>query len=288
MSDSLGKTYRPWEPQHYRQEAHSPEAQLPEGDVVFFLLETVPHLDWSRFYAPDEDDTRGAPPFDPQMMVCLLRYAYCVGGLSSRTMAQACERHLAFIAMVGAERPDFRTLSDVRQLPLEAFDDVCVQVLRGAGESGLVQLGNVSTDGPQLQGQASRHHAMSYGYRQKEVERVREAMAALVTQAYHQDTADAAALGSRRGDALPAALARSRRPLGYHRGSHAACGGASQSRSRGRAPAACRSRGGTPAHGHKAARHSAHSGGRDAWGHNAEALHRPRAWHHAHEPEGLG
>jgi transposase len=208
MSDSLGKTYRPWEPQHYRQEAHSPEAQLPEGDVVFFLLETVPHLAWSRFYAPDEDDTRGAPPFDPQMMVCLLRYAYCVGGLSSRTMAQACERHLAFIAMVGAERPDFRTISDVRQLHLEAFDDVCVQGLRGAGESGLVQWGNVSTDGPTLQGQASRHHAMSYGYRQKEVERVREAMAALVTQASHQDTADAAALGSRRGDALPAALAR--------------------------------------------------------------------------------
>jgi hypothetical protein len=71
-SDSRGKTSRPWEPQHYRQEAHSPEAQLPEGDLVFFLLDTVPHLDLSRFYAPYEDETRGAPPFDPQMMGCLL------------------------------------------------------------------------------------------------------------------------------------------------------------------------------------------------------------------------
>ena len=42
---------------------------------VFFVLDTVPRLDWSRFYAPYEDATRGAPPFDPQMMVCLLLYA---------------------------------------------------------------------------------------------------------------------------------------------------------------------------------------------------------------------
>jgi len=40
------------------------------------------------------------------------------------------------------------------------------------------------------------------------VERVREAIAALVTQAYQQDEAEDAAWGSRRGDALPAELAR--------------------------------------------------------------------------------
>ncbi len=52
MSEHGGKTYRPWEPQRYRQEAHSPEAKLPEGDLVFFLLDTVPQLERSRFYAP--------------------------------------------------------------------------------------------------------------------------------------------------------------------------------------------------------------------------------------------
>src|SRR5712671_988968 len=49
---------------------------------------------------------------------------------------------------------------------------------------------------------------MSYGYMQKAVERLREEIEALVTQAYQQDAAEAAALGSRRGDALPAELAR--------------------------------------------------------------------------------
>jgi len=208
MSEHGGKTYRPWEPERYQHGAYSPAAKLSEGDLVFFLLETVPRLDLSRFYAPDEKETRGAPPYDPAMMSCLLIYAYCVGVFSSRKIALACERNLAFIAIVGDERPDFRTISDFRKDHLEAFMELFVQVLRLAKEAGLVKLGNVSIDGSKIQGNASRHKAMSYGYMQKEVERLREEIESLVTQAFQQDEADEAALGSRRGDELPKELER--------------------------------------------------------------------------------
>src|SRR5207248_545452 len=83
-----------------------------------------------------------------------------------------------------------------------------------AGEMGLVRLGNVATDGTKMQGNASRHKAMSYGYRPKAVERLREEMEALVTQAYQQDAVEEAALGSRWGEALPAELARREERLG--------------------------------------------------------------------------
>jgi transposase len=208
MSDHEGKTYRPWEPQRYQQQAHSPASKLPEGDLVFFLLDIVSQLELRRCYAPYEQETRGAPPFDPAMLVGLLLYAYSVGVFSSRKIALACERNLAFMAIVGEERPDFRTISDFRKLHLEAFQEVFVQVVRLAGEAGLVKLGNVSTDGTKIQGNASRHKAMSYGYMKKEVVRLREEIEALVTQAHQQDEADDAALGSRRGDELPAELAR--------------------------------------------------------------------------------
>jgi hypothetical protein len=55
-----------------------------------------------------------------------------------------------------------------------------------------VKLGNVSTDGTKIQGNASRHKAMSYGYMKQEVDRLREAIEALVTQAYWQDEAEEA------------------------------------------------------------------------------------------------
>jgi transposase len=208
MSEQPEKTYRPWDPERYRHEAQSPAAKLPAGDLVFFLLDTVPQLNLHRFYAPYETETRGAPPFDPAMMVCLLLYAYCVGVFSSRKIAWACERNLAFMAIVGQERPDFRTISDFRKQHLEPFKEVFVQVVRLAGEAGLVKLGNVATDGTKIQGNASRHRAMSYGYMKKAVERLREEIEAVVTAAYQQDEAEDAALGSRRGDELPAELAR--------------------------------------------------------------------------------
>lgn len=49
MNDGGGKTYRPWNSEHYRHERHSPEAKLPQDDLVFFWLDTVPKLDLSRF-----------------------------------------------------------------------------------------------------------------------------------------------------------------------------------------------------------------------------------------------
>ena len=142
------------------------------------------------------------------MMVCLWLYASGVGVFASRKIAWACARHLACMAIVGQERPDFRTISDVRKQHLEPFKEVFVQVVRLAGEAGLVTLGTVATDGTNIQGNASRPKARSYGYMKKAVERLREAIEALVTAAYQQEEAEDAALGSRRGDELPAEVAR--------------------------------------------------------------------------------
>jgi transposase len=254
MSERGEKTYRPWEPERYRQDAQSPAAKLPEGDWVFFLLDTVPQLDLRRFYAPYEHDTRGAPPYDPAMMVCLWLYAYGVGVFSSRKIALACARTLAFLAIVGQDRPAFRTLSDFRTLHLEACKDVFGQVVRLAAEAGLVQVGNVATDGTTIQGHASRHQAMSDGYMPKAVERLREAIEAWVTQAYQQDAADDAAWGSRRGDALPAELARREDRLARIEAAMRRVGSPGQSSSGGRASAPSRRGGGAPTDGEATSR----------------------------------
>jgi transposase len=208
MNPPGGKAYRPWTPELYAQQAHTPAAKLPEDDLVFFLLDVVPTLDLSRIHATYQDETRGAPPFDPAMMTCLLLYAYCVGVFSSRKIAQACERNLAFLAIVGTERPDFRTISLFRKTHLDAFADVFVQVLRLARAAGLVRLGTIAVDGTKVQGNASRHKAMSYAYMTKEEARLRAEIDALLKRAQDVDADDDAALGTRRGDELPAELRR--------------------------------------------------------------------------------
>jgi transposase len=208
MNPPGGKAYRPWNPEIYAQQAHTPAAKLPEDDLVFFLLDVVPKLDLSKIHARYQDETRGAPPFDPALMTCLLLYSYCVGVFSSRKIAQACERNLAFLAIVGADRPDFRTLSLFRKDHLDAFADIFVQVLRLAQAAGLVRLGTIAVDGTKVQGNASRHKAMSYGYMTKEVVRLRAEIDALLKQAETVDAQDDAVLGARRGDELPEELRR--------------------------------------------------------------------------------
>src|SRR5438309_1042870 len=208
MNPPGGKAYRPWNPEIYAQQAHTPAAKLPEDDLVFFLLDVVPKLDLSRIHTSYQDETRGAPPFDPAMMTCLLLYAYCVGVFSSRKIAHACERNLAFLAIVGPDRPDFRTISLFRKNHLDAFADVFVQVLRLARAAGLVRLGTIAVDGTKVQGNASRHKAMSYGYMAKEVVRLRAEIDALLQQAETVDAEDDAVLGTRRGDELPDELRR--------------------------------------------------------------------------------
>jgi transposase len=208
MNPPGGKAYRPWTPELYAQQAHAPAARLPEDDLVFFLLDVVPALDLAPIHAIYQDETRGAPPFDPAMMTCLLLYAYCVGVFSSRKIAHACQRNLAFLAIVGAERPDFRTISLFRKTHLDAFADVFVQVLRLARAAGLVRLGTIAVDGTKVQGNASRHKAMSYGYMIKEEARLRAEIDTLLKQAREVDAADDAALGARRGDELPDELRR--------------------------------------------------------------------------------
>ncbi len=202
------KKYRPWNPQSYRQQPFSPDGRLPEDDLVFFLLDLVPHLDLEDFYASYEVETRGAPPFEPALLVCLLLYAYCLGVYSSRKIARACERNLAFLAIVGSDRPDFRTSSDFRKEHLHRLADLFVQVLRLAAEAGLVRLGNLAFDGSKFTGQASRHKAMSYGYLHKEEARLKEESQALLAQAEQIDAAEDAVHGSRGGDELPAELKR--------------------------------------------------------------------------------
>jgi transposase len=208
MTTPRRKKYRPWNPAAYTAQQFTPAERLPEGDLVFFLLDTVPLLDLRPFYASYQIETRGQPPFDPGLLVCLLLSAYSVGVYSSRKIAAACERNLAFLALVGDDRPDFRTLSDFRKGHLEAFADLFLQVLRLAAEAGLLRLGNLAFDGSKFLGQASRHKAMSYGYMKKEETRLRQEIEALLQQAQKSDAQEDAALGSRRGDELPAELPR--------------------------------------------------------------------------------
>ena len=157
------KKFREWIPNPYASTPTTPDDILPKDDLIFFFIDLASQLDLSRMYAHYDRETRGAPPFDVAMMTTLLLYSYCVGVFSSRKIAATCQRNVAFLAIVGQQRPDFRSISDFRKSHLDALAELFVQVLQIAGELGMVKLGNLSLDGSKVRANASRHKAMSHG-----------------------------------------------------------------------------------------------------------------------------
>jgi hypothetical protein len=120
----------------------------------------------------------------------------------STTRRTAAERNLAFLAIVGNDRPDFRTISEFRKHHRDARRPLFIEVLRLAAELGMVKLGNLSTDGTKIEANASRHKAMSYGDMFKELARLEQEIDQLLARADRVDDEQDAALGNRRGGRL--------------------------------------------------------------------------------------
>jgi len=202
-------TFRPCAPDQSLLFPPSPRDWLPEGHLGFFIADTVAALDLQALYAPYDGDGRRNQPFDPQMMVTVLLYAYATGTFSSRRIARKLEEDVAYRVLAAGNFPAHRTIAEFRQQHLAAFEALFVQIVQIAREAGVVKLGALAVDGSKVKASASKHKAMSYGRMRTEEQRLREEIAALTTQAAAVDATEDAAHGPDvRGDELPAELQR--------------------------------------------------------------------------------
>lgn len=205
----MSKTYREWSPDQVFMFPPSPQDWLPEGDLVYFLLDTVASLDLRSFFDYYERESRGQPPFHPRMMVTLLLYCYATGTRSSRKIMRRCQVDVACRIIVGNDIPDFRTISEFRRIHLTRLEALFVEVLKLCALAGLASVGTIALDGTKVKANASRHKAMSYDRMQQEEARLKEEIGKLLAEAESADATEDAAHGpDRRGDELPEELAR--------------------------------------------------------------------------------
>ena len=177
---------------------------LPEGDLSYFIMDVVRGLDLSAIYADYDGTSGGQPPYDPEMMVGLLLYGYCVGLASSRKLEQATYHSVPFRVLSANQHPDHDTISSFRHRHLKAFSELFVQVLRLCQKAGLVKLGHVSLDGTKVRANASKHKAMSYGRMEKKVVELEAEVAELLRRAESVDAQEDTLYGKgKRGDELP-------------------------------------------------------------------------------------
>ena len=205
------KTFKPYNPDQLFLLPPALRDWLPEGHLALFLSDVVDHaLDLTPILATYETgDGRGQPPYHPALLVKLLVYGYCTGKPSSRKIEQATYEEVPYRVLAANQHPDHDSIAAFRQTHLAALAGLFTQVLALCQQAGLVKLGHVALDGTKMLANASKHKAMSYG-RMGEAERqLAQEVAALLAQAQQVDAAEDAQYGKgRRGDELPAELAR--------------------------------------------------------------------------------
>lgn len=183
---------------------------LPEGHLARFVADVVETLDLSGIYGKyEERDGRGLAAYDPRMMVRLLIYGYCRGVASSRRIERATYEDVAFRYLAADQHPDHDTIATFRQEQLGSLSQLFVQVLRLCQQAGLVKLGHVALDGTKVKANASKHKAMSYERMGEAEQKLEEEVKALLAEAARADAEEDGKYGKgKRGDELPAELAR--------------------------------------------------------------------------------
>ncbi|HXH05459.1 MAG TPA: IS1182 family transposase [Vicinamibacterales bacterium] len=204
----MAKTFRPFDRDQMLLMPPSLQDWITEDHLARFIADVVETMDLSAIEDTYTEE-RGYPPYDPRMMTSVLLYAYCTGTYSSRKIAGKLADSVAFRFLAAGNQPDFRTISAFRRRHGAALAALFTQVLRLCRKAGLVKLGQVAIDGTKIKANASKHKAMSYG-RMKQAEAALSAeVAELLRRAEAADRDEDQRYGTdRRGDELPAELAR--------------------------------------------------------------------------------
>lgn len=161
---------------------------VPENHLSRFVVDIVSRLDLSSIinaYAG-----RGSDAYPPSMMVALLFYGYATGVFSSRKIERATYDSVAFRYIAVNTHPDHDTIASFRKRFLKELKALFVQILLIAHEMGVLKLGSVSLDGTKIKANASKHHALSWGYARKLEQQLKDEIKDLLHKAKQADKED--------------------------------------------------------------------------------------------------
>ena len=185
---------------------------LPEDHLAWFVVDAVGRLNTRALHTRHTNWGPGRAAYDPDMLLCLLLYAYCTGTWSSRDIERACGEDIAYRVITANQVPDHGTIARFRAGCEDEIGALFVQVLAMCAEAGMARLGIVALDGTKIAASASLKATRSAAQIQKELDalqaRFEEEAAGMLERAAAEDAAQDRLFGVERGDELPKHLAK--------------------------------------------------------------------------------
>lgn len=181
--------YKPWDVHQDKFIPVSFRDQILPGTFEYALNEIVDqHIDLSPFAARYANDDTGRLAYDPAVLLKIVLYGYYKGIVSSRKLAEACERHVVFMALTADTRPHFTTIADFIAQMHQEVTSVFTDVLLYAGELNLIGQDTFAIDGCKLPGNASKQWSGTLKDLRHKQKKLKAAARKIVARHQAQDT----------------------------------------------------------------------------------------------------
>jgi transposase len=131
--------------------------QILSGSFEYALNEIVDeHIDLRAFEARYQNDDTGCLAYDPAILLKIVLFGYYKGLISSRRLAEACERNVQFKALTADTQPHFTTIADFVATMHQEIARVFRDVLMYADALGLIGKETFAIDGCKLPSNTSK------------------------------------------------------------------------------------------------------------------------------------
>jgi transposase len=153
-------------------------ADHPVRYVAMFVA-SLPPQTWQELGVDPDGDPRGAPAYDPELLLSVWLAGFMTGIRSSRGLEAACRDQISFRWLSGNQLPDHNTLWRFYAGHRAGMQALLRQTVRTAVVAGLVDLALVAVDGTVVGATARRSRTLDEDGLRGLLERVEAAIADL-------------------------------------------------------------------------------------------------------------
>jgi transposase len=162
------------------------------GTFEWTLGYLIDRTDLSLFDLQYDNDEKGAPAYQPAVLLKIIFYCYSRGIITSRPIEQATKTNIAVKALAADAEPDHDTIAHFISSNGEAIKDLFTQILIQCGQLGLINGEMFAIDGCKLPSHASREWSGSIAELQKKRSDLRKLAGRIVERHKELDKSESA------------------------------------------------------------------------------------------------
>ena len=135
------------------------DEMIPDDHAVRFIAAFVDNLseeEWRKLEINLDGESRGAPPYDPRVLLGVWLYGFMTGDRSTRKLEAACRDEIPYLWLTGWQHPDHNTFWRFYKDHREEMRHLFKKTVKTAVTMNLIDLAVQALDGTKVAANASK------------------------------------------------------------------------------------------------------------------------------------